>query len=169
MSAATQKAIRWTESGLIPDAVIRRGIRSLLQQRLRQIRADDNEFAASAESAFVDMMRSSPIALVPELANEQHYEVPAAFFDLVLGAHRKYSCCYWPEGITGIDDAEDAALQETCRRAHIADGQRVLDLGCGWGSLSLYVARHFPACRVTAVSNSQSQRRHILALARSRD
>ena len=94
MGAATRKVIELTESGLIPDSVIRRGIRSLLVRRLQAIEADDIEVAARTQSDFVDMMNASPIALVPELANEQHYEVPAAFFDLALGTNRKYSCCY---------------------------------------------------------------------------
>jgi cyclopropane-fatty-acyl-phospholipid synthase len=114
------------------------------------------------------MMRSSPIALVPELANEQHYEVPAAFFDLALGRHRKYSCGFWPDGVTSLDEAEEAALAETCRRARIEDGHRVLDLGCGWGSVSLYIAERFPGCHITSVSNSRSQRDHILACAADR-
>jgi cyclopropane-fatty-acyl-phospholipid synthase len=168
MGGATQKAIQWTESGLIPDSVIRRGIRSLLQARLADIHADDNEFADSVQRAFVSMMRSSPVALVPELANEQHYEVPAAFFDEALGTHRKYSCCYWPEGVDDLDAAEEAALEETCRRAKIRDGHRVLDLGCGWGSVSLFIAGRYPNCRVTSVSNSRSQREHIMALAAER-
>ncbi len=168
MGGATQKAIEWTESGLVPDSVIRRGIRSLLHKRLRDIRADDNEFADRTQCAFVSMMRSSPIALVPELANEQHYEVPAAFFAEALGARRKYSSCYWPEGVTDLDRAEVAALRETCRRATISDGQDVLDLGCGWGSLTLYIAEHFPGTRITAVSNSRSQRDYIEAQARER-
>lgn len=165
MNSAADRAIQWTESGLIPDAVIRRGIRSLLQRRLREIRADDNEFADAAQAEFVGMMRRSPIALVPDLANEQHYEVPAAFFDLVLGARRKYSCCFWPEGVVSLDDAEVAALEETCLRARIEDGQRILDLGCGWGSATLYIAEHFPDCRITGVSNSRSQREHVMRLA----
>ena len=168
MHTAAQTAIRWTESGLIPDPVIRRGIRGLLQRRLRDIHAGDVERADTIQSEFVDAMRRSPIALVPELANEQHYEVPAEFFDLVLGAQRKYSCCYWPAGTETLDEAETAALAETCRRAQIADGQRVLDLGCGWGSFSLYVAERYPSCRITAVSNSRSQRDHIVALAEAR-
>lgn len=168
MGVATQKAIEWTESGLIPDTVIRRGIRALLEKRLAAIRADDNEFADTAQGAFLNMMRSSPVALSPELANEQHYEVPAAFFELVLGAHRKYSCGYWPEGVVSLDEAEDAALQETCLRAQIADGQDILDLGCGWGSVTLYIAERFPGSTVTAVSNSTSQRDYIESEARSR-
>ena len=107
-------------------------------------------------------MRSSPIALVPDLANEQHYEVPAEFFSEVLGRHRKYSCCYWADGAQNIAEAEAAALKITCERAQIANGQAVLDLGCGWGSVSLWIAEHYPDSRVTSVSNSSSQREYIL-------
>ena len=168
MGAATRKVIELTESGLIPDSVIRRGIRSLLVRRLQAIEADDIEVAARTQSDFVDMMNASPIALVPELANEQHYEVPAAFFDLALGTNRKYSCCYWPQGVETLDEAEKAGLAETCRRADIQDGHRILDMGCGWGSMSLYIAETYPACQVTSVSNSSSQREHIMALAAER-
>jgi cyclopropane-fatty-acyl-phospholipid synthase len=117
---------------------------------------------------FVDMMNRSPIALVPELANEQHYEVPPAFFDEVLGASRKYSCCYWDEETADLDQAETRALQITCERAGIGDGMSVLDLGCGWGSLSLWIAEQYPGCTVTSVSNSAPQRRHIERLAAER-
>lgn len=168
MGTAAQKAIQWTESGLIPDTVIRRGIRKLLQKRLQDIGAADNEHADRIQRAFVDMMKQSPIALVPDLANEQHYEVPAEFFDLVLGSHRKYSCCYWPSGVDRLDDAEAAALDVTCQRAGIENGHRILDLGCGWGSVSLYIAEKFPDCSVTAVSNSRSQHDFILAQASER-
>lgn len=168
MSRAAQKAIEWTEAGLIPDAVIRRGIRKMLEKRLEAIGAADAQRSAAAEQAFVAMMDRSPIALVPELANEQHYEVPADFFTTVLGAHRKYSCCLWNEGTETLDAAEESALEVTCRRAGIEDGQRVLDLGCGWGSLSLYMASKYPRLTVTAVSNSRSQRNHIVSEAEAR-
>ncbi len=168
MSAVTARAISWTESGLVPDAVIRRGMRRLLERKLAEISAGDVDVASETVAGFVDMMRSSPIALVPELANEQHYEVPAGFFSQVLGANRKYSCCYWPPGTHGLDDAEAAALAETVRRAGIADGMTVLDLGCGWGSLSLWIAAHFPNASVRSVSNSRSQRDFILAEAERR-
>lgn len=163
MNKAAQKAIEWTESGLVPDAVIRRGIRRLLAGRLASIAAQDIEIASAKERDFVAMMDSSPIALVPELANEQHYEVPADFFKAALGPHRKYSCCYWDDSTANLKAAEEAALAITCERAEIRDGQRVLDLGCGWGSLSLHIARRYPAANVLAVSNSRSQREHILA------
>lgn len=102
-----------------------------------------------------------PIAPVPDKANEQHYEVPAEFFTHVLGKHRKYSCCYWDSTTNSLDDAEEAALRISCERAEIEDGMRVLELGCGWGSLSLYIAERFRNCQVTAVSNSRSQREFI--------
>jgi cyclopropane-fatty-acyl-phospholipid synthase len=163
MSRATHLAINWTEQGLVPDSVIRAGIRRLLRQRLVEIHADDAEAAARLTERFVAGMNMAPIALVPEKANEQHYEVPAAFFALALGAHRKYSCCYWPDGVNSLDDAEAAALAVTCERAGLRDGMDILELGCGWGSLTLWMAAHYPKSRITAVSNSHSQRQHILA------
>jgi cyclopropane-fatty-acyl-phospholipid synthase len=161
MSAVAAQAIAWTESGLVPDSVIRSGIRRLLERKIDEIRSGDYESAKETLNAFVDMQRRSPIALVPEAANQQHYEVPAAFFEQVLGSHRKYSCGYWPEGVETLDDSEQASLDVTVGRAAIEDGMTVLDLGCGWGSLSLFIAQRFPNCAVTSVSNSSSQREHI--------
>lgn len=97
MSALTAKAVNWTESGLVPDTVIRAGIRRLLESKRKEIHSGDVECAADALNCFVTMMNESPIALVPDLANEQHYEVPAEFFTHVMGDHLKYSCCYWPD------------------------------------------------------------------------
>jgi cyclopropane-fatty-acyl-phospholipid synthase len=172
MSTAANKAsstvLAWTEKGLVPDSVIRAGIRRLCRQRLNDIRAHDPELAATALDRFVDMMNRSPLALVPELANEQHYEVPPTFFDEVLGARRKYSCCYWDEQTADLDQAETRALEITCERAGIENGMSVLDLGCGWGSLSLWIAEHYPGSEVTSVSNSAPQRRHIERLAAER-
>ena len=163
------RAISWTESGLVPDSVIRSGIRRLLERKSREILSGDAAHAARVLNDFVDMMNSSPVALVPDLANEQHYEVPAAFFEQVLGTHRKYSCCYWPADVANLDEAESAALSITTARAEISDGMKILDLGCGWGSLSLWLAEHFPGAAITAVSNSSSQRDYILAQAQERD
>ena len=154
------------EKALLPDSFIRAGIRRLLRERLEEIAADDIERAAAQEEAFLDTMRAGPIAVVPELANEQHYEVPAAFFDQVLGKHRKYSCGYWPEGVTTLDAAEEAALEVTVAHAALEEGQRVLELGCGWGSLTLHMALRFPGSEIVAVSNSHSQREFIQARAR---
>ena len=168
MSSVTEKAVDWTETGLVPDSVIRAGIRRLLERKLREIHSSDVEKAAIIKNRFVQMMGESPIALVPHLANEQHYEVPAAFFSEVLGRHRKYSSCYWPKGVEDLEGAEEAALRVTVERAGIEDGMKVLDLGCGWGSLSLWIAEHFPNASVTSVSNSQSQRDYIMSAAENR-
>ena len=168
MSAVTARAVSWTETGLVPDSVIRAGIRRLLENKRREIRADDVEAAAATLNEFVAMMNASPIALVPDLANEQHYEVPAEFFNQVMGDHLKYSCCYWPEGVATMTEAEAAALTLTCERAEIEDGMQVLDMGCGWGSLSLWIAEHYPNATVTSVSNSTSQRDFIMTQAAER-
>jgi len=157
MSLLATTANQLAESGLVPDALIRRGIRRLCAERKVEI-GDQN--GQDIEN-FVAKMNESPIALVPDIANEQHYEVPAGFFDLVLGEHRKYSCCYWGGPVSNLGEAEEAALEITCQRADIQDGMKVLDLGCGWGSLSLWIAGHFPRCSVTSVSNSASQRAFI--------
>lgn len=164
----SQGPIGWAEQGLVPDAVIRAGIRRLNRQRLAEIHAGQPERIAADLDAFVDHMREAPVALVPELANEQHYEVPAAFFGEVMGVHRKYSCCYWTPATGSLDEAERDALRITCERAGLADGMDILELGCGWGSLSLWIAEHFPASRLLAVSNSSSQRQYIEAQARER-
>jgi cyclopropane-fatty-acyl-phospholipid synthase len=141
--------------------MLRAGIRRLLRDRLRETRADDPAGSAALTAAFVEAMRNAPIAPLPHKANEQHYEVPAEFFVEVLGRHRKYSACWWPDGVDTLDAAEAAALEETCRRAQIADGQSILELGCGWGSLSLWMAKRYPGSVITAVSNSHSQRLFI--------
>lgn len=168
MSAITAKAVGWTESGLVPDAVIRAGIRRLLESKRKEIHSGDVEFAANTTDEFVAMMNDSPIALVPGLANEQHYEVPADFFTHVMGDNLKYSCCYWPEHVDDLSDAEAAALAVSVERAGIEDGHQVLDLGCGWGSLSLWIAERFPNASVTSISNSVSQREFILKRASER-
>jgi cyclopropane-fatty-acyl-phospholipid synthase len=160
-------AIDWVEQGLVPDAVVRQGIRRLLAGRLAELRAGDCEAAAQAEDALLREMDAGPIALVPDLANAQHYEVPAAFFEQVLGPRHKYSACYWAEAATSLEWAEEHAVALTCAHAGLEDGQDILELGCGWGSLSLWMAEHYPAARITAVSNSKSQRAYIEARARA--
>ncbi len=156
---------RMLERGRLPDWLIRRGIRRLLRQRLAQEAAHDPERSAERLRQWLAVCDASPIAIATDAANAQHYEVPAAFYERVLGRHRKYSSGLWEPGTTTLDDAEAAMLRLTCERAEIADGMRVLDLGCGWGSVTLWVARHFPGCRVVGVSNSRSQRADILARA----
>ncbi|MBS0263847.1 MAG: class I SAM-dependent methyltransferase [Planctomycetes bacterium] len=142
------------ERGLVPDFVTRRAMRRLCGERLKEV-----DLLTTAQ--FQQTLESGPIALVPEKANEQHYELPPDFFAACLGQRRKYSCCLFPTPQTTLDEAEDAALTETCAHAEIEDGQEILELGCGWGSLSLWLAEKYPACRITAVSNSAPQREFI--------
>ncbi len=168
MSNPAATVIAWTESGLIPDSVIRRGIRRLNRRRLEQVGAANPALASQNLNAFVRAMGQAPVAPLPNLANQQHYEVPAEFFEQVLGTHGKYSCAYWGDTDSTLDQAEAHALTITCQRAGIQDGQHVLDLGCGWGSLSLWMAQRYPNARITAVSNSTPQRVWIEYLARQR-
>ena len=142
------------ENGLVPDALIRVGIRRLLAKRRSQMHeANLIEFAR--------LLRQSPLAVETDAANQQHYEVPAEFFEAVLGARLKYSCCLFEDRSTTLAQAENVMLRLTCDRAEIEDGMRVLELGCGWGSLTLWIAQHYPSCQITAVSNSSDQRRFI--------
>lgn len=151
-------AIELAESGLVPDAMIRAGIRRLLGERLAQESA--NRLAQTA--AFAQWMRTQPIAIDTSAANEQHYEVPAEFYPLCLGPRLKYSSGYWPKGVNSLAESEEAMLRLTCERAELADGQRILELGCGWGSLTLWMAEHYPTAQIVAMSNSNSQREFIL-------
>ncbi|MEO8312139.1 MAG: cyclopropane-fatty-acyl-phospholipid synthase family protein, partial [Caldimonas sp.] len=168
MSNRTAAAVHWVEQGRVPDRVVRLGIQRLLKARLAELHDGDAAATAALTEAFIAAMREAPIAPLPEKANEQHYELPAAFFAAVLGPHRKYSSCWWPDDAATLEQAEAAALQATCERAGLADGQRILELGCGWGSLTLWMAERYPAARITALSNSHSQREHIEAEARRR-
>lgn len=156
------------ERGWVPDVLTRSVIRQLCAARLLDSDRGNGIANAHALAAFVEAMRSGPVAPVPEKANEQHYELPPEFFTAVLGARRKYSCCYFADEATTLDQAEEAALAITCERAQIADGQDILELGCGWGSLSLWIAERYPTSRITAVSNSAPQRRFIEATAAER-
>ena len=161
-------AIQLVERGWVPTPLIRRGIRKLLDERLEEQRGVYGSDRDSAFGDWVDGMRHADVALVPEKANEQHYEVPAAFYRLVLGARSKYSSAFYPNRQTTLDEAEEVMLGLTCERAQLADGQRILELGCGWGSLTLWMAEKYPGAQITGVSNSASQREHILGLARER-
>lgn len=161
MNNVSSLAFELTEQGLVPDAIIRRGIRHLLKQRLAEISAVDAQTMALRFNDFVSHMQAAPVALVPEKANEQHYELPPEFFQDVLGPALKYSCAYWADGERHLAGAERAALEQTCEHARLDDHQDILELGCGWGSLSLWMAQHYPNSRITAVSNSQSQRRFV--------
>ena len=159
------EAVAWSthllERDLLPDWLIRVGIRRLLAARLREESAGGVVSQQQRMRKLIASLKCSPIALETEAANQQHYEVPARFYELVLGRHWKYSSGLWEEGCRSLDDAEAAMLAVTIERAQLADGQDILELGCGWGSLTLYMAERFPRARITAVSNSHSQRRFI--------
>jgi len=148
----------------LPDEVTRAGISALVDRTRRRL----NHVDPAYERLFVGEMEHYPIAVRPNAANAQHYELPAEFFALVLGPRRKYSCCLYEDPAADLAAAEQAALAATALHAGLADGQDILELGCGWGSLSLWMAEHFPRARITAVSNSHGQRRHIEAEARRR-
>jgi cyclopropane-fatty-acyl-phospholipid synthase len=157
------------EKGLLPDAIIRLGIRRLCRQRLVDASNINETLMEQEHAAWIDVLKESPIALVPEKANEQHYEVPPRLFELVLGDRLKYSSGLWPEGVSSLDDSEVAMLKLTTDRAGLVDGQDVLELGCGWGSLTLYMAECFPKSKITAVSNSNDQRQFIEARCEERN
>ena len=154
-------AITVAERGWMPDRLVCLGIRSMLRDRLALEQAQAGEDLSQAIDRRLKDMRESPIAISPDNANTQHYEVPAEFFQLILGPWLKYSCGLWPHGVETLAEAESAMLQLTCTRAEIADGMHVLDLGCGWGALALWIAEHYPGCQVVAVSNSVGQKLHI--------
>ena len=161
--AIAPAAIRAAETRRLPDVVTRAGIRALVAMRRRSLAG-----APDTTARFAREMATFPIAEHTDAANTQHYELPPRFFELTLGSRRKYSSCLYPTGRETLDEAEELALAETVLHAGIADGQRVLELGCGWGSLSLWLAEHFPAAEIVAVSNSTPQRQHIEAVARAR-
>jgi len=146
---------------LIPDPLVRIGIRRLLQQRLKEIRRPSLAEQEKALRAFTEMMDASPIAVETAAANEQHYEVPTEFYQRCLGPRLKYSSGVWTDQVRSLAEAETAMLALTCERAELQDGQDILELGCGWGSLSLWMAKRYPNARITAVSNSRSQKEHI--------
>lgn len=161
-------AIQLAEAGKLPDVLVRKGIRQLVDKRLQEIKADNCESGMADLITFIKAMNVASIAQVPELANAQHYEVPAEFFHLCLGAQRKYSSCFWMQDTQNLDEAEVLALMQTCDHADIQDGQQILELGCGWGSLSLWMAGKYPKSAITGVSNSNSQREYIMATAKAR-
>lgn len=153
------------EKDLLPDWLIRFGIRRLLRQRLREIAAPSPE---AQVAAFAARLRTLPIAINTTESKEQHYEVPTAFYQRCLGPRLKYSSCFYETGTETLAQAEERMLALTCERARLADGLDILELGCGWGSLTLWMAEHYPQARITGVSHSRTQREHILAEAARR-
>lgn len=154
--------------GLPGDGLLRAGSRYGIARVLHDAHAGGVEAEQARLSELVERKRGGPIAVATEAANEQHYALPPEFFGLFLGERRKYSTCLWPEGTETIEAAEEAMLRLSCERAGIYDGASVLDLGCGWGSMTLWIAEHYPGCEITAVSNSAPQRRWIEAEAERR-
>jgi cyclopropane-fatty-acyl-phospholipid synthase len=152
----------------LPDSTIRFGIRRLLRERLREETKATPELQQAHFMNFVRMLKESPIAIHTRDANAQHYELPTEFFQIVLGKHMKYSSGYWKDGVNTLDRSEEDMLALTCERAELRDGMKILELGCGWGSLALFMAERFPRATITGVSNSQSQRQYIDHQARQR-
>jgi len=148
----------------LPDMVIRAAIQLFCARTATRLASSD----AASDTTFARQMAARAIAEHADAANAQHYEVPAAFFVHVLGPNRKYSSCFYKEEASTLQEAEEEALRQTVAHADLTDGQAILELGCGWGSLSLWMARQFPASRIVAVSNSRSQRSYIEAQAASR-
>lgn len=156
------------ERRLVPDLLLRLGIRRLCAQRLREELKGGTDKEAQLYQQRIESLRRSPVAIHTDAANAQHYELPSDFFRACLGPHMKYSSCYYPTGTETLAQAEAAMLSLYGERAQLADGQDVLELGCGWGSLTLWMAEHYPNSRITAVSNSHSQRLHIQSLCAAR-
>ena len=151
------------EKGRMPDTAIRMGIRKLLRDRLKMEAANSRQDQLDAVYRFLSLMDDYPVAVATETANEQHYEVPSEFFQTFMGPHLKYSSGYWPNPKTTLSESEEIMLALTCNRAGLRDGMDILELGCGWGSLSLWMAKNYPNSKITAVSNSSTQKKHIEA------
>ncbi len=156
------------ERGWIPDPLARAGMRSLMKARLQTENANGPEGISARTRRMVQALRESPIAIETQAANAQHYEVPAEFFHRHLGPRLKYSSCYYPTGSETLAEAEECMLALYADRARLQDGQRILDLGCGWGSLSLWLAARYPNAQIVGLSNSHGQRQFIEARAAER-
>jgi cyclopropane-fatty-acyl-phospholipid synthase len=161
--------IKAMEAGVIPDTAIRFGIRQLSKKRLEEIDTSSTEKDEENRQKYVEDLRKMPLAVHTKDANEQHYELPANFFLYALGKNLKYSSCFWDEKTHDLNQAEDNALDVTIKRAEINDGHRILELGCGWGSLTLEMGKRFPNSKIVAISNSSSQKTFIDSEAKKRN
>jgi cyclopropane-fatty-acyl-phospholipid synthase len=148
-------------TGRVPDGVLRRLIRRRLRARLQELESAAGGDDAAALRRYAAALAAGPFVVHQDAANRQHYELPTAFFREILGPRLKYSCCLWSQDVGDLPAAEEAMLALTCERTGLEDGMDVLDLGCGWGSLALFIAERYPGCRVTAMSNSRTQAEHI--------
>ncbi len=155
------------EKGWVPDSLTRWGIRRLCRQRLDMLPSDQGDAPWIGDHShvwkrqFLELMNDGPIAVATKEANQQHYELPPEFFSAYLGPRRKYSACLWDDDVTDLATAEERSLTQVCQRAQIHDGMDILDLGCGWGSFTLWALEHYPKCRLTSVSNSTPQKHYI--------
>lgn len=156
------------ERNMIPDPLIRMGIRGLLKDKLIEENALEAKLGSRRKMELIQFLKSSPIAVNTKEANEQHYELPTEFFQLVMGKHMKYSSGFWKEGVTDFDTSEEDMLALTVERAELRDGMSILELGCGWGSLTLFMAKKFPQSQIVGVSNSATQKEFILREAKKR-
>ena len=151
------KAIKLAENGQLPEWLIRFGMRSLLKKRLKK-----ESFGGEArQKAILSEFLEAPVAVNTDKANEQHYALPPEFMETCLGSRLKYSSCYWPQGVNTLDDAEIAALELVAQRAQLEDNMSILELGCGWGSFSIWAAERYPRSTIVSVSNSALQRQYI--------
>lgn len=160
--------MRLAQTNRVPDWLIRLVVRASVRRMLAKGYSASLEARTAQKQMLIAKLRQSPIAIHTDEPNRQHYEVPASFFRVVLGKRLKYSCCYWSESGSTLDEAEEAMLRLTCQRARLEDGMEIMDLGCGWGSLSLWIGEHYPSCRVLAVSKSRTQREFIRARCQER-
>ena len=149
-------ALNIVEAGWVPDVLTRLGIRNLLQKRLANAQAFPDR-----KASLIQKMSQGPLAVASATANQQHYELPANFFKLMLGESMKYSCALYSDGVSTLEEAETAMLNLTINRAGITDGMQILELGCGWGSLTLAMAKKFRKSQILAISNSRDQKLFI--------
>jgi cyclopropane-fatty-acyl-phospholipid synthase len=168
LSEVSEQAIPLIHAGVVPDFLIRFGIRVQLRDHLNILKNTEATKELSTKMAIVEQLHNMPIAVATDEANQQHYEVPAKFYDLCLGPRKKYSSGLWPDANTTFEESEVLMLDLYCERAGIENGMSIVDLGCGWGSLTLHLAERFPDCKITGISNSHSQRDYILKTAAER-
>ena len=168
LSNLSESFIPLIHMGVIPDFIIRFGIRIQLYDHLNILHAENVEMELSNKLQIIQSLKTMPIAIETDAANQQHYEVPAKFYDLCLGPRKKYSSGLWPTSTTTFEESEIAMLTHYCKLAGVQDGMNIVDLGCGWGSLTLHLAEHYPNAKITGISNSHSQREYILNTATKR-
>jgi cyclopropane-fatty-acyl-phospholipid synthase len=168
LSSMSDSFIPLIYSGLVPDFIIRSGIRLRLRDHLLLLRDESCITEQDSKMKIVQQLKTMPVAINTDEANDQHYEVPSEFYTMCLGPRKKYSSGLWPSKNTTFEESEVAMLDLYCERAQLKDGMHIVDLGCGWGSLTLHLAEKYPNCKITGISNSHSQREYILQTAKDR-